>query len=65
MKKSWMIVGGVVGVLVGMAFVMPALAQLRDLGVMTGLEAALLFFGVVLTLGGVAAIGWAAKRRWA
>jgi hypothetical protein len=65
MKKTWMAVGGVVGVLVGLAFVMPALAQLRDLGVMTGLEVALLFLGVALTLGGVAAIGWAARRRWA
>jgi hypothetical protein len=64
-KMKVRITGGVLLIMVGMGFVMPALAQLRDLGMMTGPEVALLFLGVVLTLAGGGALAWAAKRRWA
>ena len=57
MKKNWMAVtGGVVGVLVGMGFIMPAVAQLRELGNLPALSVGLLLLGIALTLGGLAAI---------
>jgi hypothetical protein len=46
-----------------MAFVMPAVAQWRHEGAMTGMSVALLFLGIVLTLGGGgAAIRYVPKR---
>ena len=61
MKKS-LIFGGIAAVLVGMAFVMPAIALLRDTGALPGFEVALLFLGVFLTLGGGAATAFGARR---
>ena len=52
MKRTFKIILGIVGVLVGMAFVMPAIAQWRHEGSMTGISVALLLLGAVLTLGG-------------
>ena len=63
MKRTLKIILGIVAVLVGMAFVMPALAQWRHEGAMTGLSVALLLLGAVMTLaGGGAAIQSIAKR---
>ena len=46
-----------------MGFVMPALAQWRHESAMTGMGVALLFLGIVLTLGGSgAAIRYVPKR---
>jgi hypothetical protein len=55
MKKAYAIIGGVLGVLVGMGFVMPAVALMRDKGALPNFEVGLLFLGVALTLGGAAA----------
>jgi hypothetical protein len=54
---------GISGVLVGIGFVMPAVAPWRHEGSMTGLSIALLLLGFVLTLGGGgAAVRSIAKR---
>ena len=64
MKRTFKIILGIIAVLVGMAFVMPALAQWRHEGSMTGLSVALLLLGAVMTLAGAgAAIQGVAKRR--
>ena len=52
MKRTLKILLGVVGVLVGMAFVMPAVAQWRHEGSMTGSSVTLLLLGAVMTLAG-------------
>ena len=52
MKRTLKIIIGIIAVLVGMGFVMPAFAQWRHEGAMTGMSVALLFLGIVLTLGG-------------
>lgn len=61
MKKS-LVFTGIAAVLIGMAFVMPAIALLRDTGALPGFEVALLFLGVFLTLGGAAATAYGARR---
>jgi hypothetical protein len=62
-KRTLKIVIGVIAVLVGMGFVMPALAQWRHEGVMTGSSVALCLLGAVLTLaGGDATIHGVTKR---
>ena len=63
MKRTLKIILGIIAVLVGMGFVMPALAQWRHEGAMTGSSVALCLLGAVLTLAGVgAAIHGVAKR---
>jgi hypothetical protein len=52
MKRIALISLGIIGILVGMAFVMPAVAQYRHEGAMTNEEVVLLLLGIVLTLGG-------------
>jgi hypothetical protein len=62
MKRTMTIVAGVIGVLVGTGFVMPAMAQLRDRGAWGAEGVALLLLGLAMTLGGVAATAYAAMR---
>ena len=52
MKRTLKIIIGIIAILVGMGFVMPAVAQWRHEGAMTGLSVALLLLGLALTLGG-------------
>ena len=52
MKRVLIISAGVIAILVGMAFVMPAVAQYRDLGGLSGVEVVLLTLGITLTIGG-------------
>jgi hypothetical protein len=52
MKKAYAILGGILGVLVGMGFVMPAVALMRDKGALPNFEVGLLFLGVAMTLAG-------------
>lgn len=54
MKRNLQILGGVVAVLVGLGFIMPAVAQLRTQGALPAVSVALLLLGVLLSLGG----GW-------
>ena len=63
MKRTLKIIIGTVVFFLGTGFVMPALAQWRLEGAMTGVSVALLLLGVVLTLsGGSAAIHCVPKR---
>lgn len=62
MKKSLMLLVGVAGVLIGMAFVMPAVAQMRDTGALPTVGVGLLLLGLTLTLGGFGAIASGARR---
>jgi hypothetical protein len=54
MKRTLIIIGGVFGVLIGMGFVVPAIAQWNHEGSMTGVSVALLLLGLMMTLGGIA-----------
>ena len=62
MKRGLIIGAGIVGVLVGMALVMPAVAQYRHEGVMRNDEPWLFLIGSLLTLGGVVAAIRSLKR---
>lgn len=63
MKPLIKIILGIVAVLIGMGFVMPAIAQWRHEGAMTGVSVALCLLGALMTLGGIgAAIQGFAKR---
>jgi len=63
MKRTLKIIPGIIAVLVGMGFVMPALAQWRHEGSMTSLSVALCLLGAVITLaGGGSVIHGVAKR---
>jgi hypothetical protein len=64
MKRGLIITLGIIGVLVGMAFVMPAVAQYRHEGAMRNGEPWLFLIGSLLTLAGVgAAIRGGKKSR--
>jgi hypothetical protein len=64
MKRGLIIAAGIVGVLVGMALVMPAVAQYRHDGAMRNDEPWLFVLGSLLTLAGCgAAIRGAKKSR--
>lgn len=52
MKRVLIIIAGIVGVLVGMAFVMPAVAQYHQEGVMRNGEPWLFLIGSLMTLAG-------------
>jgi hypothetical protein len=62
MKKSIMLVVGVAGVLVGMAFVMPAVAQMRDTGALPTVGVGLLLLGLIVTISGASAVFVGLKR---
>ena len=63
MKRILKIILGVIAVLVGMGFVMPAVAQWRHEGAMTSSSVALCLLGAVLTLAGVGAAFQGVVRR--
>ena len=63
MKRTLKIILGIVAVLVGMGFVMPAVAQWRHEGAMTGSSVALCLLGAVLTLAGVGTAFQGVVRR--
>ncbi len=63
MKRITAIVGGVLGVFIGMAFVMPAVAQWRE-GVMTTVSILLLSVGLVLVgAGGTVTFRGLSRKR--
>lgn len=55
MKRGLIIGAGIIGVMVGMALVMPAMAQYRQIGVMRNAEPFLFLAGSLLTLAGCGA----------
>ena len=57
------IILGLVAVLIGMGFVMPAIAQWKQEGAMTGMSIVLCLLGVALTLAGLGATIQAVRRR--
>jgi hypothetical protein len=62
MKRRMILFSGLLIVMVGLAFIMPAIAQLRDTGALPAVGVCLLFLGVLLTLGGGGALFYGAKR---
>ena len=63
MNRTLKILIGIVAILVGVGFVMPAVAQWRHEGSMTSTSVALCLLGVLMTLvGGGAAMHGIAKR---
>jgi len=65
MKRTFIIIAGVLLVLVGLGFVFPAIALLRTTGSLPAWEIALLLLGIALTLSGGGALFRGAKRRGA
>jgi len=63
MKRNLQIIGGVVAVLVGLGFIMPAVALLRAQGSLPAVSVALLLLGVCLSLGGGGIIAFVARQR--
>lgn len=64
MKKYMLLSAGIIAVLVGLALVMPALAQYLHEGAMSGEEVGLLVLGAALTLGGAwTAVLFARRHR--
>ena len=64
MKRKFTTVIGIFGVLIGLGFILPALAQLRTSGSLPGLSVALLLLGTALSIGGVStALCCFRKRR--
>jgi hypothetical protein len=64
MKRGLIIGAGIVGVLVGMALVMPAVAQYRQVGAMQNSEPWLFLIGSLITLAGCfAAVNGLKKKR--
>ena len=55
MKRTITTVVGIIAVLVGLGFIMPAVAQYRTQGSMPGASVGLLLLGILLTLGGLGA----------
>jgi hypothetical protein len=64
MKRGLIIGAGIIGVMVGMALVMPAVAQYRQIGVMQNGEPWLFLIGSLLTLGGCGAAIRGLKKNW-
>jgi hypothetical protein len=63
MKRTIKIILGIIVVLVGLGFVMPAVAQWRHEGAMTNSSVALCLLGTLMTLAGIgAAIHGIGKR---
>jgi len=63
MKRPLIISAGIVGVLVGLGFIFPAVALMRTTGSLPNTSVGLLLLGIGLTLGGVRAAFCGAKGR--
>ena len=65
MKRILIIISGILGVLIGLGFVFPAVAQIRTSGSLPGLGVALLLLGIGLTVGGGSTAFYGCRRRGA
>jgi hypothetical protein len=65
MKRTLLIIIGILGALVGLGFVLPAIALLRTTGALPAFEVALLVLGVALTLSGGGVVIYGARKRQA
>ncbi len=63
MNRILKIILGIIAVLIGMGFVMPAVAQWQHEGAMTNSSIVLCLFGAVLTLAGIGAAILGVTRR--
>ena len=54
MKHTLILILAAIAILVGIGFVMPAVAKLRSAGTLPGMDVALLLFGLSLALVGLA-----------
>jgi len=63
MKRAFIIGAGIVGVLVGMGFVMPAVALYRHEGAIAYSDVALLLLGITMTLGGASVAVSSFRKR--
>jgi hypothetical protein len=63
MKPTIKIILGIIAALVGMGFVMPAIAQWKQEGAMTGLSVMLCLLGSIMTLAGIGAAVRGITRR--
>ena len=55
MKRTLIITAGIIGILVGLGFVFPAVALMRTTGSLPNSGVGLLLLGIVLTLSGISA----------
>ena len=62
MKRIVTIIIGILAVLVGLGFIMPAIAQWRALGSLPGASLALLLLGFTLTAGGIGAAACSCRK---
>jgi hypothetical protein len=65
MKRGAYLLGGLAVVLIGLAFIMPAVALMRQSGALPTFEVGLLLLGIGLTAGGAVAMIHGARRRLA
>jgi hypothetical protein len=63
MKRPLIIIIGIIGILIGLGFVFPAVALMRSSGALPNSEVALLLLGIALTLGGATGAFMAFKNR--
>jgi uncharacterized membrane protein len=63
MKRTLIIAACIAGVLVGLGFVFPALAQMKNLGSLPNLSVALLLLGLLLTVSGGGAAFYGVRQR--
>ena len=63
MKKIMMILLGIFGVLVGVGFILPALAKYRNLGIWTGEQMAYCLLGVAIFIAGMSTTIFGFKKR--
>ena len=63
MKKTLMVLAGILGVLVGTAFILPALAWYRDHGAMPVAQMGFLALGFAIAIGGLSAAIYGFKMR--
>jgi len=62
MNRPIIFVAALLGILIGMAFIMPAVAQLRLEGALPAWGVALLILGLALTAAGSIALAYGVKR---
>jgi hypothetical protein len=65
MKRGACLLVGLAAVLVGLGFIMPAVALMRQTGALPAFEVGLLLLGIALTAFGCGAMVYGARRRLA
>lgn len=63
MKRILLALAGVVALLVGLGFIMPAVALFRSQGALSAGNSTLLLLGCLMALGGIVLVGTGIRRR--